>query len=66
MHTPKMRMLDAMESQIKKHALPGRKVVKKKRKILLSGLMVGPIKPEAWEPPDPILLGFRKNEKTMS
>jgi len=42
-----MRLLFAMEKQNKAMALPGRKMVKK-RKIILSGMMVGPITEDMW------------------
>lgn len=53
-------MLSKLENEAQGMELPRGKMVKKKRKILLSGLMVGPIKKEAWEPPDPKLLGYGK------
>jgi hypothetical protein len=51
----KMRMLSQLENQAQGVELPRRKVVKKKRKRILSGLMVGPIDPKCWEAPGPAL-----------
>lgn len=50
-----MRMLSELENQAQGVELPRRKVVKKKRKRILSGLMVGPIDPKCWEAPAPSL-----------
>jgi hypothetical protein len=47
----KMRMLSELENKAQGVELPRRKVVKKKRKRILSGLMVGPIDPKCWEAP---------------
>jgi len=46
-----VRVLSSVEKQTPSVELPGRKVVKKKKRIL-SGLMVGPINPKCWEAPD--------------
>ena len=47
-----MRMSDAMEKPPKSMGLPKRRMAKKKKKIILSGMMVGPIDPKCWEPPE--------------
>ena len=50
----KMRLSPPVEKQNASLALPRKKMVKKTKPILY-GLMVGPIDPKCWEPPDPEL-----------
>lgn len=47
----KMRLSPPVEKQNASLALPRKKVVKK-TKGFIEGLMVGPIDPKCWEPPD--------------
>jgi len=50
----KMRLSPPVEESNAGLALPRKKVVKK-TKGFIEGLMVGPIDPKCWEPPDPEL-----------
>lgn len=48
----KMRLSPPVEESNASLALPRKKMVKK-TKGFIEGLMVGPIDPKCWEPPDP-------------